>query len=191
MEKGNIPKQSDAVATESEYSVPWVRVQPVMLECAAGDLCRRPYAGHPKGCPNHGKRSTCPPQARRFGPAEFEPPARWYAIWNVFPFGEHVERMRMKHPDWSRRQLECCLYWQGGARKQLEQELERFRRSRKALGFGVRGIYRIPEAHGVDVTATMRRVGIELEWPPRTVAYQVALALVRQDLDDAQPCDEV
>jgi len=28
---------------------------------------------------------------------------------------------------------------------------------------------------GVDVTATMRSAGVELEWPPRKIAYQVYL----------------
>lgn len=43
----------------------------------------------------------------------------------------------------------------------------------------------------VDVTATMRSVGIDLEWPPITKAYQIALAgkcrrqrLVRKDGDE-------
>jgi len=34
----------------------------------------------------------------------------------------------------------------------------------------------VPEAMGVNVTETMKRVGIELEWPPVNVAYQIALA---------------
>jgi hypothetical protein len=33
-----------------------------------------------------------------------------------------------------------------------------------------------PEAMGVVVTETMANVGIKLEWPPKTVTYQVALA---------------
>jgi len=31
------------------------------------------------------------------------------------------------------------------------------------------------EANGVNVTATMKKIGIELEWPPREYAYQVAV----------------
>ncbi len=33
----------------------------------------------------------------------------------------------------------------------------------------------VPEAMGVNVTETMKRVGIELEWPPVNVAYQIAM----------------
>jgi hypothetical protein len=32
-----------------------------------------------------------------------------------------------------------------------------------------------PEACGVDVTATMASIGVALEWPPVSTAYQVAL----------------
>ena len=102
--------------------------------------------------------------------AEFVAEARFWAIWNVFPFGQHVAKMRRRHPDWSRRQLECCLYWQNTARKQLRETVLHFLDGRTLH------VEMIPEAHGVNVTATMRLLGIKLEWPPKRWAYQVALA---------------
>lgn len=33
-----------------------------------------------------------------------------------------------------------------------------------------------PEAHGVNLTETMRSAGIVLEWPPDRLAYQIVLA---------------
>jgi hypothetical protein len=33
-----------------------------------------------------------------------------------------------------------------------------------------------PEAAGVNITATMKSIGIDLEWPPKTVTYQVVVA---------------
>jgi hypothetical protein len=39
-------------------------------------------------------------------------------------------------------------------------------------------VFLVPEAHGLNVTATMKSIGIELEWPPKTVTYQIALASV-------------
>ena len=38
-----------------------------------------------------------------------------------------------------------------------------------------------PEAAGVNVTATMASIDIDLEWPPVTVAYQVALAGIKKN----------
>lgn len=158
--------------------MPCCRVTPVMLDFPPATLCARRYPGHPKGCPNLGKRLTCPPQAALWTP-KFLASRAWYAVWNVFPFGEHVEKMRVKHPEWTERQLANCLYWQGTARKQLVFEISAFARYFMICGLNPKTdviTSNIPEAHGVNVTATMKSIGIELEWPPRNVAYQVALA---------------
>ena len=93
-----------------------------------------------------------------------------YCVFNKFDLGTHVERMRAKHPSWSERQTYCCLYWQNTARKQLRQKVEAVLSERPECV----ALY-CPEACGVDVTATMASIGIELEWPPVNVAYQVAL----------------
>jgi hypothetical protein len=82
--------------------------------------------------------------------------------------------MRRKHPEWSWRQLSCCLYWQGGARKRLREEVEKLLRRLGAPDERV-VVVRCPEACGVNVTETMRRAGVDLEWPPVIIAYQVAL----------------
>ena len=81
--------------------------------------------------------------------------------------------MKAIHPDWSQRQVECCLYWQPKARKQLRAEINIFAFS---ITQYVMRVLTTPEAAGVNVTATMKMVGIELEWPPRSRTYQVALA---------------
>lgn len=147
----------------------FARVEPILCDEVRG-LCRRPYPNHPRGCPNWGKRGSCPPKAKRFKDV-FEL-GEVFAIWTTFPFGEHVERMRQKHPDWSERQLACCLYWQGTARKNLNAEIKRF-----LIGNPIMVVTRCPEAMGVDVTKTMLLGACErLEWPPRTVTYQVAMA---------------
>jgi hypothetical protein len=82
----------------------------------------------------------------------------------------HVARMRERHPAWSERRLRCCLYWQGRARAALRREVQVAMQASP----GSRAVY-CPEACGVNVTATMASIGIELEWPPVTLAYQVAL----------------
>lgn len=84
---------------------------------------------------------------------------------------EHVEKLREKHPLWSYRKLACCLYWQGKARKQLREIVDLFLNENP----GYKVIY-TPEACGVNVTATMESIGINLEWPPDKTTYQVAIA---------------
>ena len=133
-------------------------------------LCRRPYAGHPKGCPNWNKRSVCPPESSQLKDLlNSEKPV--YCIYNKFDLAEHIARMRKKHPDWSERQLHCCLYWQGTARKQLREKVKAF-----LVRHPGQLVLPVPEACSVDVTATMATIGITLEWPPKQFAYQVALA---------------
>ncbi len=148
------------------------RVIPIINHAVRG-VCTRPYPGHPRGCPNYGKRNTCPPQAPLFEEffAEDRP---FYLIYNVFPIGEHIKKMSKKHKEWSERQLSCCLYWQSTARKQLKNRIDIFlSRMRKRENLIVETV---PEALGVDITGTMKKIGITLEWPPRLLAYQVALA---------------
>lgn len=141
----------------------------VIINQSVRGLCRKPYPLHPKGCPNFNKRKTCPPFAPIFH-IHYKLDQIW-AIWNVFDFGGYINRMRIAHPDWSERQLACCLYWQGTARKALEAEIKSF----QSL-YPFMHVTRVPEAMGVNVTETMRGIGVELEWPPKTVAIQVALA---------------
>jgi hypothetical protein len=94
-----------------------------------------------------------------------------FVIYNTFDLKTHVARMREKHPNWSDKQLYCCLYWQGTARKQLRHEIELF--TLEHLDLKIVGI---PEACGVNVTETMARAGFVLEWPPVDVAYQIVVA---------------
>jgi predicted metal-binding protein len=137
-------------------------------------LCIEPYPGHIKGCPNFGKKKGCPPQASMYQDLyDLSKPV--YAIVNVYDFKAHVDRMRTAHPDWSDRQLGCCLYWQGTARKQLMLMINDFLRDHK--GYSVETC---PEAMGLNVTQTLRNAGFELEWPPVNIACQVALAGVKK-----------
>jgi predicted metal-binding protein len=138
-------------------------------------LCVKPYPNHKKGCPNYNKKATCPPQSQTIWDI-FHIGEEIYAIWTIFDFAGHVKKMRTKHPSWSQRQLECCLYWQGTARKRLRKEIELFQLSRNDKKWT---ILQCPEACGVDVTATMKSIGQYLEWPPRTKTYQVAIAGIK------------
>ena len=144
-------------------------VEPILNPKVRG-LCCLPYEGHPKGCPNFGKAERCPPQAPKFEDVvDLSKPV--YAIVNSFDIAAHVERMRARHPDWSERQLLNCLYWQGTARKALRKEIKSFLAEHPDYE-----AHETPEAMGVNVTATLAAVGVALEWPPRKVAMQVAIA---------------
>lgn len=135
-------------------------------------LCALPYPGHKKGCPklNNG-HSSCPPDAPLFD-KHFDLSAPVFAIVNEFDIKVHMEKMAKKNPHWSDRQLRCCLYWQGTARKQLSEKIK--------YVLSLKQFYEYysttcPEAMGINVTETMSLIGIVLEWPPQNVVRQVAL----------------
>ncbi|MBT3397656.1 hypothetical protein HOA55_03290 [archaeon] len=65
---------------------------------AIRELCGTPYYGHPRGCPNCGKKDGCPPQELISDYFDFD--KDMYIIFTEFPVGEFAERMRATHPDW-------------------------------------------------------------------------------------------
>jgi len=158
--------------------MPFAQVQPV-IQLSVRGLCTKPYQGHPRGCPNWDKKDGCPPQARPLGEVmDLKRPI--YVVWNRFNLGAHVDKMQIKHPKWSERQIYCCLYWQTAARKQLQWEIsEALMDIIQFTDFGPGDdplILTCPEACGVNVTATLELTGQrDVEWPPIRVAYQVAL----------------
>jgi predicted metal-binding protein len=150
-----------------------LQVVPV-IDAKMRSLCKKPYPNHPKGCPNFGSKEGCPPDAKMFGQV-FDLAQPVCAVVNRFDLGAHRERMRAKHPNWSQRQLDCCLYWQNTARNQLELRVDAFLLDHP----GYTATY-CPEAMGVNVTATLAAVGVRLEWPPDKWAHHVALVGVLQ-----------
>ena len=147
----------------------WVEVEPV-INMRMWALCVKPYPGHLKGCPNYNKKNGCPPRAPKiFDVLDLSKPV--FAIYNIFDFGRHCNWMRRLHPMWTRRQVECCLYWQQTARKQLKAVTHQF-----LWAYPTLTVLDVPEACGINITETMGAVGIELEWQPVNWTYQIVLA---------------
>ena len=140
------------------------------IDLGMRSLCVYPYHNHPKGCPNFGKKATCPPQVDRF-PYVYHNLHHVRALWAEFDIGAHVQRMRKRHPLWSYRQLSCCLYWQGTVRKFLRESIAKWKKEYPNLA-----VTTCPEGMGVNVTATMHDIGVELEWPPKKTTRLIYLA---------------
>lgn len=150
--------------------MPVIPLPSLIIEPRVRGMCRLPYPGHPRGCPNFDHKTGCPPKCLSFG-ERFNLQQPLYAIVNEFDLGSHVERMRTAHPGWSTRQLECCLYWQQTARGQLADQIRVFLFDHPGYETDA-----CPEAGGVNVTETMRQVGVILEWPPKRTVRHVAIA---------------
>jgi hypothetical protein len=144
-----------------------ILIKPVIDKRVRG-LCAKPYPNHKFGCPNWGKCERCPPKSPLIEDVfDFTKPI--YAVYNVFNFKAHVDKMKAKHHDWSELQLKCVLYWQGSARKKLKERVFAFLKENRGLTACF-----TPEGGGVNVTSTMKDVGIHLEWPPVNITYQIA-----------------
>jgi len=121
-----------------------------------GDWCLYPYPGHPKGCPNYG-REGCPPDAP-FITEVMDLRRSVFIAFSEFYLHGHITKMRLKHPDWTDRQLRNVLYWQGTSRKQMKQ------RAKIAQFYGGGDVVlTCPEAHGVNVYATCFYSGLKIQ----------------------------
>ena len=151
-------KPGDLIITQACLKAAAI-VSPQVQSC-----CFLPYPGHPKGCPNYNNRSTCPPHAKLWNDGE-----QVAVIAVKFDLAAWAAEMKRRHPDWTDKQCRCCLYWQGAVRKALQD----WAASAKGKSWGA--LEMIPEAHGVDVTKMMKRLGLPLQWPPRDFVWKVAM----------------
>lgn len=136
----------------------WIyKIDRLVINNSVGDWCLLPYPGHKKGCPNYGKADRCPPQSPMVGD-HFDLSKPLWFIHSEFDLSGHEERMKDKHPEWSKRQCRCVLYWQPKSRKQLKQ---RVKEAKPLLGFNE--VATTPEAMGINVYATARLAGLTLE----------------------------
>lgn len=151
------------------------KVQPVFRP-SVRNLCRQRYPNHPKGCPNWGKRDTCPPYCKLFPETVNAVDHAVWFIWAEFNIGAHIRWMKERHPLWTPRQLSCCIYWQHTVRKELRRHsqecLSRYAAERPELQKDLM-VWECPEAMGINVTATMLNIGVRLEWPPKKITRMV------------------
>ena len=142
-----------------------IRLEHVYYDSRAkdGTWCMLPYPNHPKGCPNFPK---CPSEHLDFRAYQYY---EWFAVVEEFDLGAHAQRMKDKHPGWTRRQCRNLLYWQGGVRKRLREKAQAQAEEIKA-----HIILQIPEATGVDVYKTMKEHGLELR-PDPDIVYKIMI----------------
>ena len=136
------------------------------------DFCKMPYPGYPRGCPMYDTRASCPPEAPLIDDVlDLTKPI--YAAAIEFDLKGFEERMRRLHPDWSEKQLRNPRYWQGTARRKLKDKIELAKHSNPNLN-NLLVLYR-PEANGVHVVSTMRKVGVKITFPPKETVILVAI----------------
>jgi len=143
-----------------------IKINPPIIEYSKKmqNLCRVPYYGHSNGCPNFGKKQGCPPREKLINEfLDFKKDL--YLIYTEFEVGKFAEKMKSMHPEWANfpRQLYNPRRWQPTARKKHSLDIIDF-----FSAYPRTIVDSSPEAHGVDVNALMKSVGVELNWtwPP-------------------------
>ncbi len=140
-------------------------VTEITIDKRVQEYCKLPYPAHPKGCPNWNKKEGCPPNAKLLNEI-IEPPFIGVAV--KFNLENWVEKLRRKHPNWSERQLRCCLYWQGKVRKVLKEFCRKLCKEDEVIIYA-------PEAKGTNLFVTCAKHGIKLERNPKKIVYKIAI----------------
>lgn len=149
--------------------VPINEIDIVLEKKARGPWCLLPYPNHQKGCPNYGKKDSCPPFAKPFEEL-IGPP--FYLVVVFFDLEAHVTRMKNLHPNWTDKQARCLLYWQGSVKKKLLDEALGFIEANEAKNLF---LLRLPEANGVNVFKTCENVGIKIDRNPTKIVRKVMI----------------
>ncbi len=168
------------------------------------DIKVQTYCNNPKfRCPNYGHSWACPPESPflKETVSEFK---KFYLIYYQFNLKEYVEKERIKNPKRSEKRIKESFYREEFIRDYLEQEIIKFIRNyetpydnmlilwdgycricykeRKQCTYDQKQPCRYPEkirysmeACGIDVNATVKKVNIELEWPPVNYSYRFGL----------------
>jgi len=136
-----------------------LKIDKLITTFKEAEWCKIPYPNHPYGCPNYGREGCpgCPPSAIHID-SIIDRTEPVYFVYSEFDLEAHVEKMRIRHPRWSERQLRNVLYWQQTSRKQLRERVA------EAIKWtNLHHLFYCPEAHGVNVYATALKNGLRLE----------------------------
>lgn len=127
--------------------------------------CKFSYPGHPNGCPNYllPNKPKCPmstPMVNKF----FNLKRPLFFTFVEFNLQEHVNNMRIKHPDWTERQLRNVLYWQAKSKKELKKQVNNLIvQMKEKHNLELNAYCTMPESLGIHVYNTMRRHNLFLE----------------------------
>lgn len=145
---------------------------------ARGFWCQLPYAGHPKGCPNFGKKKQCPPFSVNFRES-YSPP--YYIIAEFFNLESQIKKMKERHPSWTEKQCRNLLYWQKKVNKNLKNKAESFINSLEENDLS---IIEIPEATGIDIFRTCKNIGLHLEKNPMKRIIKIMIIAKKNSISD-------
>lgn len=129
------------------------------------DLCRQPYPGNPKGCPNYGKKKECPPQAPLLENFIDLLQPHYFVVLECIRNG-----CRINSQENTLKEDQFRSYWNDNLEAVLREYIQEFQKDHPGTVFTFH-----PSAVGVNVLETARNVGIPLEANPEKVFYKIVL----------------
>lgn len=134
------------------------------------EFCKRPYPDHPDGCPNIQK-------CRDLNLPFFKDRWREYhLLYADFDFRSYKDWRESQNPNWTARQVECCLYWQNSVKSLLVREIEKLYISDGPFyvygcGSGLKLSFQEKvgsmELAGINVFSTLKLNNIDFEVAPK------------------------
>ncbi|MFW9854605.1 MAG: hypothetical protein ACFFFG_06075 [Candidatus Thorarchaeota archaeon] len=86
-----------------------------------------------------------------------------------FNLKAHRDKMKEKHPNWTEKQCRNVLYWQGGVRSRLKKKCIQFCQNTPRI------FTLLPEAMGVHVIRSVKKVDIPIKARPKDRVVKIAL----------------
>lgn len=160
--------------------------------------CRRPYPGHPRGCPRFGKANLCPPKLK-YDPSILNPYSHFYLAVARFDLKSYCALRLCEHPSWTERQQRCLLYWQPAVRNMLANYVDQiafanYGKVDRVIGCGAtftHNLQEVPsqEAAGIDVFNTYRQNKIDFEEKPVNVVVLSSLICANGEITIPSPVE--
>ena len=102
----------------------------------------------------------------------------WYVVIEEFDISGWEAKQRVKHPDWTARQLRNLRHWQKGVVKRL-REATRYHLNQLSADV----MLDILEASGVNCVKTMAGIGIPLEWGVKAKTFRKIMLIGKLPTD--------
>jgi len=170
----------------------------------------REWCCHIIQCPNYDKSWACPP-ASPYMEETLKAYSKFWLVVAKHDLRPAVERYKKEHPEWGERMLYNPRYYNGTIKKKLRNLIFSFFYKQPNLRYGDALVLwgggcrvcknakhggctypdnpcRFPgrrqyamESVGINVHETAKKVGIELEWPPRAFVHQIGLICLKEE----------
>jgi hypothetical protein len=132
-------------------------------------LCKQHYYHNGNantGCPNYGEKEGCPPEVLHIKEAYDMNSIHLLTI--QFPFEEYIDIKREINPTWTNRALINQRHWQGHLKSLLNTFWEDIEDR-----YPEHNVIKNPEAMGVNLEETMKKLGIQLQWCEQNEKHEI------------------